>query len=187
MLDDFLDAKADQWRRIGSDRFDRPILALPGRRKTVVALLLEKETNGSQQAGVTQPPWMKTIVRLSISGLRVLSVVVGAGDGLELESQIADSREQAVQLRLVSDVANQFGCPGAWHRRHALERASKAVAQSAAHLDANAAHHVHGADHHADLRDRTSRTAEFTQAIALFSGRATVAACHAAEWVGEAW
>ena len=64
---------------------------------------------------------------------------MGVGDvhRLELEPEVADAREQAVQLRLVDDFAGELGGADAWHKRHAVKRAGEPMAQPAAYRDPN--------------------------------------------------
>ena len=64
-------------------------------------------------------------------------VGVGPEDvhGLEGEPQVADAGEQAVQLRLVDDLADELGCAGAWYDRHAIEGCGEALADTLAHRD----------------------------------------------------
>jgi hypothetical protein len=100
-----------------------------------------------------------------ISCLLVSSGLLGAGDGhgLELEPEVADPGEEAVQLRLVGDLADQLGGAGATHRRQPLEGRRESVAQSAANHDPDAPPRVHADDDPAELRERTSPTADLTQ------------------------
>jgi hypothetical protein len=115
-----------------------------------------------------------------VSCLGVFSGALSAGDGhgLELESEVADPGEQAMQLRLVGDLADQLGRAGASHQHHPGEGCREAVAQSAANRDPNAARRVHSDDDPAGLRERASPIAGSPRVIAFFAARATVGVCH---------
>jgi hypothetical protein len=54
---------------------------------------------------------------------------------LEFEPEIADACEQAVELRLVGDLADELGATGVAHERHPLKGSREAIAQLAAHDD----------------------------------------------------
>jgi hypothetical protein len=54
---------------------------------------------------------------------------------LEFEPEIADAREEAVELGLVCDLADELGTTGVAHERHSFEGSREASAQPAAHDD----------------------------------------------------
>src|SRR5262245_52461666 len=87
---------------------------------------------------------MKTMVRV-MSGLLVEWVGPGRSDRLEVEPKVTDPGQQAVQLRLIDDVADQLGHAAASFERHAVEGSGQALAQTAANRDAYAERGVHGA------------------------------------------
>jgi len=66
------------------------------------------------------------------------------GQGLELEAEIADPRQQPVQLGLVGNLADQFGGARAADRRHAVEGGRQALAQPSMDRDPDAQMRVHG-------------------------------------------
>ena len=85
---------------------------------------------------------------------------MGVGDvhRLELEPEVADAREQAVQLRLVDDFAGELGGAATRHERQAVERTGNPLAEPPAYRDPNPQGRCHGPrigpgcvrPHHAD-------------------------------------
>lgn len=71
------------------------------------------------------------------------------GHGLEREPEVADAREQPVQLRLVGELADELRGAAAPHERHAVERCGEALAEVLAHRDPNSQGRFHD-----DLRIR---------------------------------
>ncbi len=124
----------------------------------------------------------------AVSGLSVCSGLRGAGDGdgLELETEVANPSEDAVQLGLVGDFAHQLSGADASHKCHPVEGRREAIAQPAANDDPNAACRVHASEIPATLRERTSPTADVTQGLARCTAHATVAVCHPGGRVAEA-
>jgi hypothetical protein len=52
---------------------------------------------------------------------------------LQLEPEIADAREHSVELRLVSDLADELGPTAVAYKRHSLKGRREAIAEPAAH------------------------------------------------------
>jgi hypothetical protein len=68
-----------------------------------------------------------------------------------------------MQLRLVGDLTDQLGAAGAAHRRHPPEGCREAVAETPPNSDPDAARRAHAQDDQAELRERASPSADFTQ------------------------
>jgi hypothetical protein len=73
----------------------------------------------------------------------LVGIGVEGRHGLELETEVADAREQAVQVRLVDDLADEFGGAGAPHESHAVERSREMLAQTLAYRDPNPSRRSH--------------------------------------------
>jgi hypothetical protein len=63
---------------------------------------------------------------------------------LELEPEVPDARQQAVQLRLVDDLAHELCDARAAHGRHAVESGGEALAQPPAYRDPHCLRPFHG-------------------------------------------
>src|SRR5512133_532545 len=95
--------------------------------------------------------WASWLRSLRISGaLLSAGVVIWSrlgfghdGDALELEPEIADPREQSVEVCLVDDLANELGVAVAAYKRHALEGRREAVAQRSADADPDPLSRLH--------------------------------------------
>jgi len=90
---------------------------------------------------------------------------MGVGDvhRLELEPEVADAREQAVQLRLVDDFAGELGGADTRHEHQAAERTSEPWPKPPAYRDPNPQGRCHGPEDPACLRETASCTGGFTQ------------------------
>ena len=99
------------------------------------------ETVGFARGELATLALFEVVCRLvAISVLPVWCVVLGVGDGhgLQREPEVPDAGEQTVQLRVVDDVADEFGGIGAWHERHPVEGCAEACAEALAYGDPDA-------------------------------------------------
>ena len=87
-------------------------------------------------------------------------------NGLELQAQVADPGEYAVQVRLVDERTDELGRPVVMEGRQAVEPGGHPVAQPPANRDAKGAGRTHVRDDPPGLRESTSPSTGFTQAVA---------------------
>ena len=91
---------------------------------------------------------------------------MGVGDAHrpQLEPEVADAREQTVELRMVDDHAGKLADASALRERHAVEGAGEALAQPPAHRDPNSQGRFHlEREDRRCLRESTSSRRGFTQ------------------------
>jgi hypothetical protein len=88
---------------------------------------------------------------------------VGDGHRLELEPEVPDTGEDAVELRVVDELSDELGSAGATHRCEAVESGGETLAQASTDSYPNRQHRSHGREAPARLRDRASRRSAFTQ------------------------